>query len=441
MRISESLEHIRRPWVARLSHQLARGAELRENFTQILERFYNQLQQALETGDVSWLDVVLDEWARAQTESELRTRDLGLSAIVHQIHELTFEVARENLGEGECLDLSAGLLPIFLHAAEYTFHQEMEQNIDHLTGELERASANLRRLDKTKSDFIAIAAHELKTPLTLIEGYTAMLRDQLPQAAEAQQARILIKGVDNGTRRLREIVDDMIDVSLIDNNMLSLNFQPVWINRLMSVLSKEFEGVMRERKLRLEMHAFAGWDEMTFGDGERLYQAFRNLFSNSIKYTPDGGQVTVDGRKLPGFLEITFADTGIGIDPEDHGAIFEKFGRLGDVALHSSGKTKFKGGGPGLGLPITKGILDAHGGTVWVESLGYDEVKCPGSIFHVLLPLRKEPPDARTARLFKPMMEAEEDRRGETPLGSTEKNSAAPQPRQSGSEVLSRRLD
>jgi signal transduction histidine kinase len=73
---------------------------------------------------------------------------------------------------------------------------------------------------------------------------------------------------------------------------------------------------------------------------------------------------------------------------------------LGDVSLHSSGKTKFKGGGPGLGLAITKGIIEAHQGSVWVESEGYDEVRCPGSIFHVLLPLRTQPSDPKLAKLF-----------------------------------------
>lgn len=144
---------------------------------------------------------------------------------------------------------------------------------------------------------------------------------------------------------------------------------------------------------------------MTFGDNERLYQAFRNLVSNAIKYTPDGGRISVDGRKLPGFIEVTIRDTGIGIDPDDHIRIFEKFGRTGNASLHSSGKTKFKGGGPGLGLSITKGIIEAHGGAIWVESEGYDETNCPGAIFHVLLPLRKEPPDASAAKLFLPQEE------------------------------------
>ena len=116
---------------------------------------------------------------------------------------------------------------------------------------------------------------------------------------------------------------------------------------------------------------------MTFGDPERLLQVFRNVLTNAIKYTPDGGCVTVDGRKLPGFIEIIVRDTGIGIDPEDQSIIFEKFTRLGNISLHSSGKTKFKGGGPGLGLHIARGIIEAHGGAIWVESPGMTKRRCP----------------------------------------------------------------
>jgi signal transduction histidine kinase len=203
--------------------------------------------------------------------------------------------------------------------------------------------------------------------------------------------------------RLREIVDDMIDVSLIDNNMLSLNFQPVWINRLLKIVEGDVADSASERSLTVEFKPFQGSDEMTFGDPERLYQALRNVISNSVKYTPDGGKVTIDGRKLPGFIEVIVSDTGIGIDPQDHDLIFEKFGRSGNASLHSSGKIKFKGGGPGLGLSITKGIIEAHGGAIWVESPGYDEKTCPGSIFHILLPVRKKPPDEKIAKLYEPL--------------------------------------
>ena len=137
-----------------------------------------------------------------------------------------------------------------------------------------------------------------------------------------------------------------------------------------------------------------------YADNERIHQVLRNVFANAIKYIPNKCRIIVRDRILPGFIEITVTDTGIGISPENQALIFDKFGQLGRVDLHSSGKTKFKGSGPGLGLPITHGIIEAHGGSIWVESDGYDEIKCPGSIFHILLPTRTESNDERIAKLL-----------------------------------------
>jgi signal transduction histidine kinase len=174
----------------------------------------------------------------------------------------------------------------------------------------------------------------------------------------------------------------------------------MWLGQLFTLLEGEFGPIAASRHQTLEVRRFDGSETMIFGDPERLYQAFRNVVSNAIKYTPDGGRITIDGRLLPGFIETTVTDTGIGISPEDQEAIFEKFGQLGDLNVHSSSKTKFKGGGPGLGLPIARGIIEAHGGTIWVESEGHDEVRCPGSTFHILLPVRTELPDSRLEKLF-----------------------------------------
>ncbi|HSO27152.1 MAG TPA: HAMP domain-containing sensor histidine kinase [Anaerolineales bacterium] len=416
MRIVDALLTIKPNWLTKISHRLARGEGVRESFERQLERFFELLLQAVETGDPEWLDPVLDDCVEARTQTDLESRENSLPPILGIILQLTFEVASQDLDAQEALALTSALLPVYTHAFEYTMRKETGLHIEHVAHDLEKAKDSLERLDRSKSDFIAIAAHELKTPLTLIEGYSAMLGDRLPKAEKQGPIVQLMQGIGNGTQRLREIVDDMIDVSMIDNNLLSLHFQPVWINRLFNVLENEFMRVVRDRNQTLIIEPFEGSNEMTFGDDERLYQALRNLVSNAIKYTPDGGKIVIDGRKLPGFLEITITDTGIGVDPDDHARIFEKFGRLGSVKTHSSGKTKFKGGGPGLGLPITKGIIEAHGGAIWLESEGYDEQRCPGSIFHVLLPLRKEPPDDKTGRLFRPLVEHEKfDGSGENP--------------------------
>jgi signal transduction histidine kinase len=402
MAIVDSLKQIRSIWLTKISHRMARGEGVRESFLRELNQFYDLLLQAIESGDPTWMDSLLNGWVDARTQTDLENRDASLAPILESIWLESIEIARENLDKQDALDLIGVLMPLYTHSLNYTMNKETHQYIEYVSGELEKANNKLEKLDKSKSDFISIAAHELKTPLTLIEGYAAMLKEQL-DIQRASQADIYLRGLDNGTRRLQEIIDDMIDVSMIDNSLLSLNFQPLWLNRLFKVLVNEFHHSVEERNLTFIVQPFPGSDELTFGDSERLYQAFRNLVVNAIKFTPDGGTIAIDGRKLPGFVEVTFQDTGIGIDPEDHDRIFEKFGRIGSVSLHSSGKTKFKGGGPGLGLPITKGIIEAHGGAIWVESPGYDETNCPGAIFHVLLPIRKESPDPHAAKLYKPL--------------------------------------
>jgi signal transduction histidine kinase len=234
-----------------------------------------------------------------------------------------------------------------------------------------------------------------------------MMRDTVQNLSP--QASHFLQGIYSGIRRLRQIVDDMIDVSLIDTNMLKLNRQPVQLKTLFGLLKAELDATFQERKQTFEIRPFNGMNEWLIGDPERLYQAFRNVLLNAIKYTPDGGKITVDGRLLPGFVEVTIADTGIGIAPEDQTLIFEKFTALGSAQLHSSGKTKFKGGGPGLGLPIARGIIEAHGGTIWVVSEGYDEEKCPGSTFHILLPLQSNAENARLAQLLNTQSEQERE--------------------------------
>lgn len=405
MQVLQALHIIRSIWVKKAATRLARGEGVRSSFQEQVDRFYDLLLQAVETGDPAWLESLVDGWVNARPESDLDQETGSVPPVLQELLLIFYETAFESLSSQDALEALGAVLPVITHTITYAAAKESHQHVEHVSQQLETARISLERLDRTKSDFIAIAAHELKTPLTLIEGYTAMLRDN--PGANDVQGKVLLMGIDNGAHRLREIVDDMIDVSLIDNNLLSLNFQPVWLNRLLDIAQHEYHVDIEERRISFTVHDFPGSNEMNFADPERLYQAFRNLIVNAIKYTPDGGWIEVNGRKLPGFIEITIQDSGIGIAPEDHQRIFEKFGRIGSVSLHSSGKTKFKGGGPGLGLPITKGIIEAHGGAIWVESEGYDDEHYPGSTFHVLLPVRSEPPDDRMARLFKASIQAD----------------------------------
>lgn len=267
---------------------------------------------------------------------------------------------------------------------------EMTSRLQERTIELEEKNETLRKMDKTKTNFIQISAHELRTPLTLIMGYSQMLEQDLKNNPDMQS---LAQGILEGAERMTEVVDSMLDVSRIDSNSLVLRKTIMQVEPVVRKVQKEFTTAFEERKIQFSTEGLDALPAIA-ADPDMLQKVFYHLVMNAIKYTPDGGNVKVSGSYVngtePPHLEITVCDTGIGVDPSMHDLIFQKFSQTGDVLLHSSGKTKFKGGGPGLGLAIARGIVQAHGGHIWVESLGHDEQKYPGSKFIVSLPAQKK---------------------------------------------------
>ncbi len=276
-------------------------------------------------------------------------------------------------------------------------NEDLEHRVQERTEELAKANRELERLDRTKSDFISIAAHELKTPLTLIQGYSNILLREKGMLTNQEQLKAITTGIAKGTERLKAIIENMIDVSMIDSNVLKLAIERLSIYSIVNLAVGELAVGARERKQTIELEDFSHLPTME-GDSQRLYQVFINVIGNGIKYTPDGGKITISGQFYPSTdpesfdcVEIVVTDTGIGVDKEDQERIFQKFYRTGDILLHSTGKVKFKGAGPGLGLSIAKGVVEAHGGRIWVESEGHDEERCPGSSFHILLPVKTAP--------------------------------------------------
>lgn len=267
---------------------------------------------------------------------------------------------------------------------------DMTSKLQERTRQLEEANATLKQIDKTKTNFIQISAHELRTPLTLIMGYSQMLEQDTEKNPELQK---LATGILEGAERMSDVVNSMLDVSRIDSDALFLRKTSIEIQPVINKVHKTFESAFEERNLKFKTEGLEKLPAFS-ADPDMLQKVFYHLIMNAIKYTPDGGEVKVVGKyrngKKPPELEVAVVDTGIGVDPSKKEAIFEKFHQTGDVLLHSSGKTKFKGGGPGLGLAIARGIVQAHGGKIWVESKGYNEEKLPGSKFIVSFPLQKE---------------------------------------------------
>jgi len=266
----------------------------------------------------------------------------------------------------------------------------MRQNDQMAIKDLQRTNQILAQLDRNKLEFIEVAAHELRTPLTVMKGYINVMKMDTAVKANAVLMEVL-DGLGKGTDRLHEIVNTMLDVTRVDSDKLRIAPVPVPLRSVVNDIVHRLQADAENRQLTIRIEHAPDLPPIN-ADPTLIQKALYHLVVNAIKYTPDGGTITIRTqavrleREVPG-VQISVQDTGVGIDPEHQELIFEKFYQVGSVALHSSGKTAFKGGGPGLGLAIAKGVARAHGGKIWVESPGCDEKKLPGSVFYLQLPV------------------------------------------------------
>lgn len=272
-----------------------------------------------------------------------------------------------------------------------------------LNNNLIKTTEQLARLDSVKTDFITIASHELRTPLAQIRGYTDILEAMNEQSMlDTEQLGGMTVNLRKATDRLERLIADMLDVSQIGLDAMDLRFSQTSLESVLRLAIEPLAESVKQRKLQLTARGLRGLPAID-ADMQRLVQAFRNIVVNAVKYTPDGGRIDIVAsiQKNPQSnadeICVKIADTGIGIDPRYHDLIFEKFFRVSDPGLHSTGTTKFMGAGPGLGLTIARGVVEGHGGRVIVESGGFDPEKLPGSIFYVFLPLH---PPAEAKRVL-----------------------------------------
>jgi signal transduction histidine kinase len=259
--------------------------------------------------------------------------------------------------------------------------------------ELDRANRNLEKIDRAKTDFVSIASHELRTPLTVMRGYAGMLLDA-PVIREQEALLKWVTGINESSLRMHEIMESMFDMVQLDNRTMQIHMQTVDLAELIGLVALNLASSATERKqtLAVELPPLP----TIYADPNLLQKVFIHLIRNAIKFTPDGGQIRVNGHEIlqaahdlpEGGVEVSVSDSGVGVAPENAEVIFTKFYQAGDLNRHSSGKVKFRGAGAGLGLALSRGIVEAHNGRIWVESSGHDEQSCPGSQFHVLLPLR-----------------------------------------------------
>lgn len=298
-------------------------------------------------------------------------------------------------GELDLMQILADQTVVALQNARlYSELGQQNEKIRRLNVDLISQNERLEIMDRVKSDFITIASHELRTPLTQVKGYTDILQSMNEEAALSQkQTREIMGHISRASDRLDILITAMLDASQLDTDGFRLVFMETRLEMIIRIATEPLLAALADRHITFNP---LGLKEIPpiYADSKRLVQAFTNLIGNAIKYTPDYGTISLQADLVPGqneneeYVEVVLEDQGIGIDPKYHDLIFEKFFRVGDPQLHSTGSTKFKGAGPGLGLPIAKGVIEGHGGRIWVESAGEDEQRMPGSRFHIILPLK-----------------------------------------------------
>lgn len=237
----------------------------------------------------------------------------------------------------------------------------------------------LEEIDRMKSDFIAIASHEILTPVTTIRAF-ADLMGEGAAANDAELQREGFRAIRDAAGSLTRLARDLTNMSLIDRKRLPLRLASADLGLVVEEVAVRTIALAAERRQAVSLSIEPELIHPRV-DADYLKQALTNIAQNAVRFTRDGGSIEIGGRRNGGAIELYVADSGIGISKEDFERIFAKIVELKDVNLHSSGTTEFNSSGLGLGLSIARGIVEAHGGEIRVESeLGR------GSTFTIVIP-------------------------------------------------------
>jgi PAS domain S-box-containing protein len=231
------------------------------------------------------------------------------------------------------------------------------------------ANSNLEKIDRTKTEFLSIVSHEFRTALTGIQGFSELIRDG---GLESDEVRAYGGYIFNDADRVNRLIGDMLDLDRMESGRMTMRTAEVDINDVLT------EVVSRAAPAATSVEFKSDLDPrlpIVTGDRDRVIQVVSNLVNNAVKYSPEGGLVTIVSRVEGGYALMSVSDTGLGIPPDEIGHVFERFRRVRSGAAQSIP-------GTGLGLAIVKQIVEMHGGKIWVESaVGH------GSSFHFTIPL------------------------------------------------------
>src|SRR5574337_852301 len=293
--------------------------------------------------------------------------------------------------------------------AQRRYAMELEVTVEDRTRELRTVNARLEAASRHKSEFLTHMSHEFRTPLNGILGFSQVLRDPTFGPLNEMQSRYLDHIYASG-KHLLALINDLLDLAKIEAGKLDLRPEPFAVREALAADLADVQPMADQKRLTLTLHVETAPIILT-ADPIRFKQIVYNLLSNAIKFTPEGGRITVTARAVlsseyqvssvdanpqpptsnppqsPDFVEVSVADTGIGITTEEIPKLFERFTQL-DPALAR------KYHGAGLGLALTKQLVELHDGRIWATSEG----KGRGSSFIVCLPLTPQPRPAIEGR-------------------------------------------
>ena len=299
-----------------------------------------------------------------QNERLLQLIDEALSMPAEQFVELTEEFDQGALADDKEIVLAVRCVP---------FRDRLYRNLGTVT--VIHDITALKKMDKIKSDFVSMVAHEIKSPMNSVLALVKVIKDGLAGSVTEKQQEILGR-VSEKIKGLSDLAADLLDLSRIESGLIMLEKERLQVASLLSEQVAFHQTRAQGKNIQLRLESVSELPPI-LANKRSIEEVFANLLTNAIKYTPEGGKVTVSAGAEKDYVHIMVKDTGFGISREDLARIFERFYRVKDD------KTRMISG-TGLGLGIVKSIVEAHNGRIEAES----EVDC-GSTFHVFLPVMR----------------------------------------------------